>query len=106
MVLALFMLNNMLLLMHFPRLKNSRVSQDKSVFLSDVFPAFLGVQWRQVHEEDPDRGSLHLAGQGGHEEEGGQLAQALRQLHSDHALSATPKTWRCNRSTTGEARMY
>lgn len=33
--------------------------------------AFPGIQQRQVHEEDPDRGGLHLAGQGGHAEEGG-----------------------------------
>lgn len=72
----------------------------------NVFPAFLGVQWRQVHEEDPDRGSLHLAGQGGHEETSCELAQVVRQLHSDQPLSVTPKRWRCDSSMKGEARMY
>lgn len=73
------------------------------LFPFPMFPAFLGVKWRQVHEEDPDRGSLHLAGQGGHEEESGQLAQVVCQLHSDQPLSATPKRWTCDILTKGEA---
>lgn len=60
--------------------------------------AFPGIQWRQVHEEDPDRGGLHLAGQGGHEEEGGELAQAVCQLHSDQPLSSSLQTERPSRS--------
>lgn len=57
---------------------------------SSVLPAFLSFQRREVHEEDPHRGSLHLVGQGGHEEESGQLAQAVCQLHSNPSMSPTP----------------
>lgn len=78
-----------------------------SFSVHNPFPALLGVQRRQVHEEDADRGSLHLVGQGGHEEESGQLAQALRQLHPDQPLNATPKKEREKiNGDAGEVRMY
>lgn len=64
----------------------------RGFLLSNGSLAFPGIQRRQVHEEDPDRGGLHLAGQGGHEEEGGELAQAVCQLHSDQPLSASLRT--------------
>lgn len=63
---------------------------DNCGFLVYLSPAVPGVQWREVHEEDSDRRSLYLAGQGGHEEESGQLAQAIGQLHSDQPLRTTP----------------
>lgn len=66
----------------------------RGFLLSHGCLAFPGIQWRQVYEEDPDRGGLHLAGQGGHEEEGGELAQAVCQLHSDQPLSSSPRTRR------------
>lgn len=62
-------------------------------FISNMLSAFLGVKRREICEEDLDRRSLHLAGQGGYEEESGQLAQTVCQLHSDQPLSTTPKGW-------------
>lgn len=64
----------------------------RGCLFSNGSAAFPGIQRRQVHEEDPDRGGLHLAGQGGHEEEGGELAQAVRQLHSDQPLRSSTRT--------------
>lgn len=70
----------------------------RGFLLSNGSLAFSGIQRRQVHEEDADRGGLHLAGQGGHEEEGGELAQAVCQLHPDQPLSSSPRTQRFSRS--------
>lgn len=64
----------------------------RGCFFSNDSAAVPGIQRRQVHEEDPDRGGLYLAGQGGHEEAGGELAQAVCQLHSDQPLSASART--------------
>lgn len=51
---------------------------------SVLFPSAVpGVQWRQVHEEDPDRGGLRVAGQGRPSQASGQLAQAARQHRPD-----------------------
>lgn len=75
----------------------------RGFLLSNGSLAFSGIQRRQVHEEDPDRGGLHLAGQGGHEEEGGELAQAVCQLHPDQPLSSPPRTWRFSRSAASQS---
>ena len=52
-----------------------------------LFIALLGVQRRQIHEEDADRRSLHLAGQGGHAEAGGELAQTVGEHRADQPLN-------------------
>lgn len=46
-------------------------------------PAFPGIQWWQVCEEDPDRGGLRLARQGRPSQASGELAQAARQHRPD-----------------------
>lgn len=73
-------------------------------FFFNILPAFLGVQWREVHEEDPDRGSLYLAGQCGHEEASGQLAQTVCQHRSDQPMSTTPQ--KKLQEIKGEATVY
>lgn len=46
-------------------------------------PAFPGVQWWQVCEEDPDRGGLCVAGQSRPSQASGELAQAACQHRPD-----------------------
>lgn len=67
-----------------------------------------GLKWRKVHEEDPDRWSLHLAGQSRHAETSGQLAQACGHHQSNATLigQSQPITHHCPPRNETKVRLW
>lgn len=71
---------------HYSSEQNTRSLSVPLIYLFFLYAALPGIKWGQVCEEDSDRWGLRLAGQGGPEEESGQLAQAASHHSPDPVL--------------------